>query len=72
MIIAYSEEFFQKTTEIGEFISSSIRRIYSIGRRGQGGWGKLMREVRGVRLSREASAEPQSRKEPAVKYIDKQ
>jgi hypothetical protein len=31
-----------------------------------------MREVRGVRLSREASAEPQSRKEPAVKYIDKQ
>jgi len=32
MIIAYSEEFFQKTTEIGEFISSSIRRIYSIGR----------------------------------------
>jgi len=31
-----------------------------------------MREVRGVRLSREASAEPQSRKELTVKYIDKQ
>jgi len=25
-----------------------------------------MREVRGVRLSREASAEPQSRKEPLI------
>jgi hypothetical protein len=68
MIIAYSEEFFQKTTEIGKFDAPDW--FHWKGRQGE--WGKLMREVRGVRLSREASTEPQSRKEPAVKYIDKQ